>query len=164
MNNKDKLDLNSVEAIELAEIKSLLIEMRELEVNRREREEKQRKVRFVIQMVTCSLLAIMTIGIIALLPKIYGLAADSNKMMVQVDNVLTEADDAVSNLNKVSSDLAKVDIPGLFDEVDSLVNDSQESVAKAAETLDSINIDDLNDSITALKAIVQPMSRLFGNK
>ena len=161
MDNNNKLELNSVEAIELSEIKTLLQELKDIKVADREKEEKRKKLGFIIQTITCALVAIMTIGVIALLPKVYSFAEDTSKMMADIDIILDEAGDAVVNLNKISSDLAQMDLPRLFEEVDALVDQSQKSVNKAVETIDKINIDDLNKSISALKMIVEPMSKLF---
>ena len=86
----------------------------------------------------------------------------TSKLVDQVSDLTEDAHISVNDLNQITSDLAAIDIPGLFEEVDELVVNSQKSVDEAMANLNSVDFEGLNQAIADLEAIVSPLAKLLG--
>ena len=86
----------------------------------------------------------------------------TSKLVDQVSDLTEDAHISVNDLNQITSDLAAIDIPGLFEEVDELVVNSQASVDEAMANLNSVDFEGLNQAIADLEAIVSPLAKLLG--
>lgn len=64
----------------------------------------------------------------------------------------------IENLEHITNDLNRINIPELAKNIDSIVTDS----GTALKRINEIDIDSLNASIKALKDAVEPIARLFG--
>ena len=65
------------------------------------------------------------------------------------------------NLDQVSSQLTKTDWESLTNNLDILVQETQESVASATEKMERIDWEALNKAIQDLQRIVAPLAELF---
>lgn len=87
----------------------------------------------------------------------------------QLQNILNEAQNTFQTLNTVAAEIQKANIQGLFDDVSALVENAQTTVdgamsgvGQAAQKIDELDIDTLNNAITDLAAVVEPLAKLFG--
>jgi len=95
----------------------------------------------------CMLLAVIICGLV-LMPKLLD-------TFEQIDMVMT-------NLEDVSAELAEADLAGMLEEVSTLVGDSQAGVSDAINKISTLDIDTMNEAIQDLKAVVEPLAKLFG--
>ena len=75
------------------------------------------------------------------------------------------ADQALENLQSITAELAQADIPALMAEMDALAKQGQDSldaIEKAAEVLEKLDIDTLNQAVSDLQKAASPLARLFG--
>ncbi|MDD2955651.1 MAG: hypothetical protein PHD67_04975 [Oscillospiraceae bacterium] len=84
-------------------------------------------------------------------------------MAPRVGSLLNQTRQAVSGLEEVTEQLRQADLPGLLDQVDSLVGQSTETASAAMEKIKDLDVEALNQAITDLKNVVSPLARLFGN-
>ena len=87
-------------------------------------------------------------------------------VMVAVILLLTavlapRAAQVLHNLDQVSSQLTKTDWESLTNNLDILVQETQESVASATEKMERIDWEALNKAIQDLQRIVAPLAELF---
>ena len=80
-----------------------------------------------------------------------------------------KADTAITALNEIATDIQEADLPGMATQINSLTETATDGVATTMEKIDSINIDQLNDSIarldeatTAFQGTVEVLNALFG--
>ena len=114
---------------------------------------------FLVMIIVC-----MSIGVISYVPKINGLLYDTSLMIEQTNGLMTQASGVITNLDTVTSELAKTDITGMMSDLDSLVVSSEDSMAAALEKIDAIDIESLNKAIKDLQSVVSPLAKLFGRR
>ena len=80
-----------------------------------------------------------------------------------------KADTAITSLNEIATDIQEADLPGMATQINSLTETATDGVATTMEKIDSINIDQLNDSIArldeateAFQGTVEVLNALFG--
>ena len=80
-----------------------------------------------------------------------------------------KADTAITSLNEIASDIQEADLPGMATQINTLTENATEGVSTTMEKIDSINIDQLNDSIERLDAAtaafqgtVEALNAIFG--
>lgn len=76
----------------------------------------------------------------------------------------------VASLEEISAQLAEIDMTEIGENINNLLvqaqtslDNAEEALAKATETLDAIDIDALNSAIADLKAVIEPLAR-FANR
>ncbi len=69
---------------------------------------------------------------------------------------------SMDSLKAALEDISSLDLAGMLTEVKAFIEEGQGSVAGAAEKLDTIDIDGLNQSIADLQKIVGTLAKLFG--
>ncbi|MDO5573330.1 MAG: hypothetical protein Q4G60_05040 [bacterium] len=114
---------------------------------------------FLVLIIVC-----MSIGIASYVPVINKLISDSNTVIEQTNMLMQQASGVLENLDTVTAELAKTDISGMMEDVDSLVISSEESMATAVGKIEAIDIDSLNKAIKDLQSVVSPLAKLFGRK
>ncbi len=114
---------------------------------------------FLVLIIVC-----MSIGIASYVPVINQLISDSNTVIKQTNVLMQQASGVLENLDTVTAELAKTDISGMMEDVDSLVISSEESMATAVSKIEAIDIDSLNKAIKDLQSVVSPLAKLFGRK
>lgn len=87
----------------------------------------------------------------------------------RVDGILTQAQEAVTNIKTVSDNLAGVDYYELISNVDSLIATGNTGIAqalsdveRAIDVIEQFDIKTLNSAIADLNQIVAPLASFFG--
>ena len=112
------------------------------------------RLQFLFTVVAALCCVVLLLSGMSILPKLQETA-------VQAEAVLT-------NLETVTTELAKVDLNSmvqnmdtLLTDVDGLVGTSQVGVEQAMEKLNAIDFDALNDAIKDLSDVIDPIARFF---
>lgn len=82
-------------------------------------------------------------------------------IIAQTDSIIAQTDAVVANLDTITSDLASIKIQETMDNVNQLVIQSGENMDAAFAQVEAIDIESLNQAITDLQAVIQPLSKLF---
>ncbi|MBR5578108.1 MAG: hypothetical protein IKW28_03845 [Lachnospiraceae bacterium] len=77
-------------------------------------------------------------------------------LLPKVIETLTSANNAIS---QISSTMEEID--GIFDSVSSLVEESEQGISMAIDSMNSIDFEGLNQSITDLGNVVSPLAKFF---
>lgn len=80
---------------------------------------------------------------------------------VRINALYSDLQKTMSNIEAVSSELAKADIDGMIRDVEGLVDNSQSGLNDAIQKIDAIDIDTLNKAIRSLSDVVEPLSEFF---
>ena len=83
-------------------------------------------------------------------------------LIIFLGSMFARISKTIQDIEVVSSQLADADLPAMINQVNKLVDSSQQSVEAASSKIESIDIDALNQSIHDLNAIIEPLARLFG--
>ncbi len=78
---------------------------------------------------------------------------------------LKKADRIFDNLDSLSAQLADADLSGLLADIDQLAQmdqNSLEAIEKAAQLLEKIDADRLNEAIADIQKAMAPLAKLFG--
>lgn len=85
--------------------------------------------------------------------------------------ILEDAQTSVTNLNALTDELQRSNISGLLSEMGVLVEDAQVAVEEAVGgmeqavgKMEELDIATLNQAITDLSSVVEPLARLFGGR
>lgn len=87
----------------------------------------------------------------------------ASTLIPKINSLFQDIQVSVNNIQTISQELADADLPGMIDNVDSLVSTGETSIQTAVDKLNSIDFDSLNTAIRDLSNVVRPLSRLFGN-
>ena len=79
----------------------------------------------------------------------------------QVNSMMGEVQDVVTNLDKSTKELAAIDLNDMLANVNSLVDTSEKSVEETVKKLDDLDLDSLNKAIKDLSSIISPLAKLF---
>ena len=109
---------------------------------------KQYNVLRLIAVFVVGIFLITTVCAVCLIPR-------ANRIMEQAEEVL-------GDLASVTEELEEADLPGLIKNLDGLIVESGDGIREAMESLGAVDIESLNEAIGDLKAIVEPLGRLFG--
>lgn len=104
---------------------------------------------------TTFMLLIVIVCVLILAPRLH-------HTFEEIDFVMNEMETVMLNLEEASTALAKTDLAGMLDGVNTLVQDSQTGVEEAVEKISALDIESLNEAIRDLKAVVAPLAKLFG--
>lgn len=94
-------------------------------------------------------------------------------VFVNVNNKINafykKADTAITSLNEIATDIQEADLPGMATQINTLTENATDGVSTTMEKIDSINIDQLNDSIerldeatAAFQSTVDALNAIFG--
>ncbi|NCC75336.1 MAG: hypothetical protein EOM08_02760 [Clostridia bacterium] len=83
-------------------------------------------------------------------------------LAVALGSTFKKVNCTIEHIETVTADLAKADWTGMVENINTLVESSQESLGQATAKIDSIDIDTLNQSIQDLSTVIGPIARLFG--
>jgi len=97
----------------------------------------------------------MLLAVLSVVPQIQQIAG-------QVQDLGSQAETVLGNLDAVTSELAQVDLSSMVSNVDTLVTDSQEGVKQALDKINELDIGSLNQAIADLSAVVKPLADFFG--
>lgn len=90
------------------------------------------------------------------------------KVLPRMQEAATQAEIVLNNLEDVTTELAKVDlgsmvenVDGLVSDVDALVGTSQKGIEETMEKLNKIDFDALNQAIEDLSDVIEPIAKFF---
>ena len=90
------------------------------------------------------------------------------KVLPMIQDIATEAETMISNLETVTADLAKSDLLSIVEDmddlvgnVDGLVKTSQSGVEQALQKINGIDFDALNEAIDDLSDVIEPIAKFF---
>ncbi len=160
-----KLDgeqLASVRDTDLKVIAELLQEIRN--ENSREMKYAKTQMRLAVFTSLASLIIIMivAIGMAFIVPRVLVLANQADVILQRTNDLMTQAETVMNNMEQVTTELAKADITGMLEDVNSFVETSQESMGEAMKKVTDIDINSLNKAIKDLGTIVAPLAKLLG--
>ena len=110
-------------------------------------QEKYAKWQCVLTAVCAACCVGMFVLALSLVPEVRGLA---NQMETVLDN-----------LERVTEQLAGMDLGGMVQNVDALVTTTQEGVERTMEQMNAIDFEALNRAIRNLSDVVEPLARFF---
>jgi len=84
-------------------------------------------------------------------------------LAVALESTINKVNRTIEHIETVTADLAQADWTGMVENINTLVDSSQESLQQAATKIDSIDIETLNQSIQDLSTVIGPIARLFGS-
>jgi len=82
-------------------------------------------------------------------------------LMPQVQELSAQTQVVLSNLTQVTDQLADMDLGAMIENVDELVVTSQSGVDQAMKKLNQIDFDTLNQAISDLSDVVEPLASFF---
>lgn len=83
-------------------------------------------------------------------------------LAVVLGSTFKKVNRTIEHIETVTADLARADWTGMVENINTLVESSQESLGQATAKIDSIDIETLNQSIQDLSTVIGPIARLFG--
>lgn len=82
------------------------------------------------------------------------------KLVPQLQALTEQADIVMTNLETVTEELTKLDLEAMVENIDSLVGTSQGGVSTAIEKLEQVDIDTLNEAISDLSDVIEPLAKI----
>jgi len=155
-------ELNAVKDSDLRVVAKLLQDIREDNEKQMKYVKTQLRLTQFFTFVLVVFIVFFSVGIVSYVPRLNALLNDTNVLMGQATEAITQTSGVIDNLNKVTTDLAEADITGMLNDMDSLVVSSEENMAVALEKVNEIDIKSLNKAIKDLQAVVSPLAKLFG--
>lgn len=151
----------NVEAlVSSSELKELIEILKDIQANeQKEMKYAKKQARRSVIISLCSLLVVVLLAVL-LIP----IFSQVSTLLDNVNTVVNDAQVSVNNLETITTQLASADIEGLFKEVDNLVLESQSSIADAMNKINAIDFEGLNDAITDLGDVIQPLADFFGGR
>lgn len=154
--------MNENENTDLKVIMDILQDIRDNERKEMKYAKRQSVISMVLSSICLTIVIMIGIAVFSLLPKVGALVRNANAIIEEASGMMSEAEDVVTNLNTVTNDLAKLDINELFDNVNGLVVESEDSISEAMERIEKIDFESLNSAIKDLGAVISPLARFFG--
>lgn len=154
--------MNENENTDLKVIMEILQDIRDNERKEMKYAKRQSVISMILSSICLVIVIMIGIAVFSLLPKVGALVRNANAIIEEASGMMSEAEDVVANLNTVTADLAKLDMNELFDNVNGLVVESENSISEAMERIDKIDFEGLNSAIKDLGAVISPLARFFG--
>ena len=90
------------------------------------------------------------------------------RIVPQLQEIVSLAETVLSNLEYLTTELAKADLTGMVENIDTLVGNvdglvsvSQTGIEDAIQKINGIDFDALNDAIQDLSNVVEPVAKFF---
>lgn len=110
------------------------------------------RLQFICTVLAAAVLIIFAITCVRILP--------------QFQEMVTQAEVVLSNLESVTTELAKTDLTGMVENIDALVanvdglvSTSQSGVEQTMEKINAVDFDALNKAIEDLSAVIEPLAK-----
>lgn len=117
----------------------------------------------VITAVSCfGIFCVAVMAYQAVVPTVRDMMPVAQEMIPMAQHSLESISTVAENLNEISSQLISADLAGLVEHVDHMAVASEESLLEALETINAINIEELNTAIRSLSDVVTPLANLMG--
>lgn len=82
-------------------------------------------------------------------------------VLPQINTVISQMQIVLSNLEEATAQLSVIDFSGMITDVDALVTTAQSSLDQTMNKLNTIDFQALNQAISDLSSVVEPMSKLM---
>jgi len=124
------------------------------------------------QKITALLLACLLLVLVVGLILIGGFLSKASNLVMQADSIAARLDSAAAqmtdvdwksvgeNLESISADLSAVDWLDLTDRVGTMAQTAEESLQVAQQAINDLDIETLNEAITELRDVIEPLSKL----
>lgn len=119
------------------------------------------RLQFLFSLVAAVCCALLLIAVIKYIPQLQDLTIQIKEMAGQLQGLASQAETVMTNLETVSHALAEADLSTMVSNVNSLVVSSQDGVKQTMEKLNTIDFDALNQAISNLSAVVEPLAKFF---
>lgn len=93
-----------------------------------------------------------------------------NNVNNKINAIYAKADTAITTIDSIATEIQEADLKGMAEQIRDLTTNATEGVNSAMEKIDSINIDELNESISqldaateALRVTLEGISSIFGH-
>ena len=124
-----------------------------------------KKQLFWTRLLTLLILALL-VCLVVIWMRAYPVLTD---LAVKADALMTEVQIVAADLDEVVKSLQEVDFGTLAENVDEMVRQSgeavtgaMEQVGQALQTVENLDIEGLNNSISKFNSVVEPLAKLFG--
>ena len=112
------------------------------------------RLQSLLLVLTAVCFAALVLLVARLMPQLQSFAGEAHELLGQAETVLT-------NLEQVTTELAKIEFVEMIDDVDALVSSSQAGLEQTLEKVNSIDIEKLNKAIDGLAKVVEPLTKFF---
>ena len=92
---------------------------------------------------------------------VYSILPEITEILPQISAVASQMQTVLSDLEQATRQLSVMDFTGMVEDVDTLVTTAQSSLEQTMGKLNSIDFDTLNQAISDLAKVVEPMSKLM---
>lgn len=110
--------------------------------------------------VSVALVAVLTLTIVVVslivVPEVISTLDSAQIAMTEANEAITQAETIMDDMTVTIDSMEKA-----LDSITKLVDDSSESLVKAFDNINSIDFEGLNDAITDLGNVVEPLSKFF---
>lgn len=89
-------------------------------------------------------------------PKVCGTLKQADALLVDASDALTNANDAIDSVKTMSDGIAEVG-----EKLDTFVEDNSKSLETVVANMESIDFEGLNNAITDLSNVVEPLAKFF---
>lgn len=148
---------------ESQELVQLLEKLVEESTAQNEKLQKQLRFTRILATAGCALAGVILAALLCVVPPLLRTMHQASGLIGQVSGTLENADQALSQVTQTltEADKALLDIQSIFDE-DGLMAQTEEALSQVMETLESMDIESLNQAIRDLGAVVEPLAEFFG--
>ncbi|HAL88425.1 MAG TPA: hypothetical protein DFH97_01360 [Clostridiales bacterium] len=122
--------------------------------------EKSNRIQVYSGYVRTGLVLICTVCILVLTARIMKLMPQVNGILGQAEQAMGQIQTVLGNLESTTTQLAKVDLAGMVDNVDSLVVTGQQSLEESMGKLNGVDFDALNQAIKDLADVIEPLAKM----
>jgi len=121
------------------------------------------KKRLFWSRISVALLALLVIGVLSILPTMFRTLNNANEAMVSATDALKKANNTLDQAQDIMNDLSgAIDTMEVsLDSLTSFVDESSVSLKTAFDNINSIDFEGLNEAITDLGDVVEPLSNFF---
>ena len=113
----------------------------------------------ILAFALCGLLAAVVIALCIVVPPAVRTINNVDTAVVGATNTLSKADEALDNINTMS-----VEVTSASKQMNEFIETNSESVTQSMQKLQNVDFEGLNNAISDLEAVVEPMAKLFGKK
>jgi len=92
---------------------------------------------------------------------VYSVLPEITEILPQISAVASQMQTVLSDLEQATRQLSVMDFTGMVEDVDTLVTTAQSSLEQTMGKLNSIDFETLNQAISDLAKVVEPMSKLM---
>lgn len=113
----------------------------------------------ILAFALCGLLAAVIIALCIVIPPAVRTINNVDTAVIGATDTLSKADEALDNINTMS-----VEVTSASKQMNTFIETNSESVTQSMQKLQNVDFDGLNNAISDLEAVVEPMAKLFGKK